>query len=122
MKTLIVLLLLLPAFVCAEGWDKKDKVLYGMVVGFQITDGLTTADHLRKGGHIYNAWAWKYGTDRPSPLRLWGVKAAELGVAYVVADKMPSKYRKPFLAIVAGTLAIYTMDHMSKGAGITVTW
>ena len=122
MKKLIILLLLLPACVCAEGWDKKDKVLYGMVVGFQITDGLTTADHLRKGGHIYNAWAWKYGTDRPSPLRLWGVKAAELGVAYYVADKMPSKYRKPFLAIVAGTLAIYTMDHMSKGAGITVTW
>jgi len=135
MKKLIVLLLLLPACVCAEGWDKTDKVLYGMVVGFQITDGLTTGSHLKNGNHIMPLWSWKYGTDRPSPLRMWTVKGIELGAGYIVADKIPDGLqwmgvkketahgvKKVFLSLVAGTLAFHTMDNMSKGAGFTIAW
>ena len=135
MKKLIVLLLLLPAIVCAEEWDTNDKILGGMVVGFQITDGLTTVSHLKNGNHIMPLWSWKYGTDRPSAERMWLTKGIELGVAYVVADEGPRFLRwcgmeretantckTIFLSLTAGTLAIHTMDNVSKGAGFAISW
>ena len=84
--------------------DRTDKILYSTVVVGQVLDGLTTAAHLdrNKNNYIRERWNWKYGNDpRPSPAKLWGVKAVELGLVYGAARCLPSEYRKPFMGVVA---------------------
>ena len=101
MKYLIFILIFLPSMVFA--FDDTDKALFGTVIAAQVFDGMTTAaalsEHSDNG--IYDVWSWKYGTSRPSPARMWGVKTVEIGLAYVVAKQLPSDWRKVFLTTTA---------------------
>ena len=85
----------------AKSFDQTDKALFAAVVATQVLDGLTTAHGQSVGNIIHKNFAWKYGTNRPSAARLWGVKAAEIGIAYGVARILPDKYRKIFLTSTA---------------------
>ena len=97
---LSILIILIPSMCLAGDFSKSDKALFGTVVLFQVVDGLTIADMLSDGSTISNDWAWKYGTDRPSTSRMWGVKALELGIGYVVARNLPPAWRKGFFIAV----------------------
>ena len=112
MKIRVIILLILgisislPGCAHREPWSKTDKVLFATVVASQAADYVHTKNSLDDGAYIMDAWAWKYGTRYPSDGRLAAVKAAELGIAYVVADQLPSKWRKVFLS-VASALVLY---------------
>lgn len=99
----IIFIILFPSICFAGDFDNTDKALFTGLCAAQIFDGMTTAAHLDDGEHIMDTWAWKYGTNKPSSARLWGVKAAELGLAYVIAKNLDGKYRKTFLI---GTTAL----------------
>ena len=94
---IIALIFLFPSI--ANGFDDIDRQLFVAVISAQVFDGMATASSLNEhpDSKIYDIWNWKYGAERPSPARLWGVKAAEIGIAYIVAKQLPSKYRKIFL-------------------------
>jgi hypothetical protein len=87
-----------------EAWSPTDKAFFAGVVASQGLDYAVTEEHLDRGGHINNAWNWKYGTDRPSDGQVALVKAAELGLCLIVADALPSTERKAFLSPVSAVL------------------
>lgn len=119
---LMTLLSLIPSFVFADDFDKADKNLFASVCILQLADGLTTADMLKDGSNIHDNWAWKYGTKRPSAGRMWGVKALELGGAYIVAKSLPPKWRKGFFVVVDMLLLSCLQHNLRCGAGFTVTF
>lgn len=112
------LTLLLMISGCASAnreFDKIDKALFSGVVVSQVADGLTTASGLKDGGRIHENWAWQYGTDNPTALRLWGVKAAEVGAAYYVATWLEGNWRKGFLAGASVLLISCAANNINKG-------
>lgn len=102
-----------------NSFDKTDKYLFTALTTAQITDGLTTIDGLKRGGKISEKWAWKYGSDRPSDTRIWVTKTAELGLAYVVANELPSKPRKAFLL---GTTVLLFYYGINNGLQFSITY
>lgn len=121
MKYLIFIIILIPSICFAGDFDRTDKILFTGLCVAQVFDGMTTAAHLDRhpDNYIVDTWAWKYGTDRPSPARLWGVKAVELGLAYFIAQKLDDPYRKPFLII---TTVVLTFYGTSNGLEFKVTF
>ena len=103
-------------------YSKADKALYGTVAALQVVDGLTTVDLLSGGMPICDTWAWKYGTNRPSASKMWLVKSAELGGAYVVGRYLPPVWRKAFFIGVDMLLMGCIMDNVRFGAGLTLTY
>ena len=89
-----------------DGFSDMDKFAFGLVVAAQIFDGLTTVAFLdNHHNRLDPRFSWKYGSDRrPSSSRIWTVKTAEIGIAYIVAKAMPDEYRSAFLFAVAGVL------------------
>jgi len=122
MIKLILIILLIPSIVFAGDFDKTDKALFTSVVALQIIDGLTTIDGLKNGNHMSSDWAWKYGTNRPSSGRMWGVKALELGGAYIISKNLPSKWRKGFLIAVDSLLFFCIQHNLKAGAGFAITF
>jgi hypothetical protein len=119
-KKIILILLLIPSIALADDFDKTDKILFTSLVVAQVTDGLTTAHHLKNDdNYIKDIWAWKYGTNRPSPIRLWATKAVELGIAYYVAKKLPDTYRTPFLI---GANVLLFGCALSNEIGFSITY
>ena len=96
----------LPGCAHRDPWSKTDTALFVTVAASQAADYVHTKNFLDDGDYIMDAWAWKYGTPYPSDGRLAAVKLAELGIAYIVADQLPSKWRKVFLT-VASALLLY---------------
>jgi hypothetical protein len=96
---------------CAH-WTATEKTMFGVVCAAQLGDAIATQNHLNDhpGNYIVDEWAWKYGSDRPSDGVLWGVKAVELAIVYVVADMLPHDERKVFLGVVAGALSYYAIS------------
>ena len=108
---------------CLAGdFSKSDKALFGTVVLFQVIDGLTTADMLKDGSVMSNDWDWKYGTDTPSASRMWGVKALELGGAYVIAKNLPPAWRKGFFIAVDVLLLYCIQNNLQAGAGFNIAF
>ena len=103
-------------------YSKADKALFGTVATLQIVDGLTTVDLLSGGMPICDTWAWKYGTNRPSASKMWLVKSAELGGAYVIGRYLPQAWRKGFFLAVDALLFSCIMDNMRFGAGFSITY
>lgn len=101
-------------------FDDTDKALFATVIISQIADGLTTNNWIEQGGYIKNTWNWKYGTDRPSPGKLWGIKAAELLGVYYIGKILPSKARKVFYIITASTLIYCVQGNLRMGAGFSI--
>ena len=117
-----ILIILVPSLCFAGDFSKTDRAMFGTVVFLQVVDGLTTADMLNDGSVISNDWAWKYGTDRPSTSRMWGVKALEIGVGYVVAKNLPPAWRKGFF-IAVDCLLLYCIQHnLQAGAGFAIAF
>jgi hypothetical protein len=122
---LFSILILIPTFCHAwelDTFDHQDKQLYASVRIFQIVDGLTTMDLLKKDVKISNTWAWKYGTNNPSAKRLWAVKGAELIGAYYVGKLMPKKIRKGFYLLIDMTLIYCIKNNLDLGAGFSITF
>lgn len=122
LSRLIIISLLIPSLSFAGDFSKKDKILFGSVCALQVIDGLTTANMLKNGSVITKDWAWKYGTNRPSSGRMWGIKALELGGAYVVAKQLPPKWRKGFFIAVDSLLFFCIQHNLRCGAGFTVNF
>ncbi|MHA1304987.1 MAG: hypothetical protein ACTSPI_14920, partial [Candidatus Heimdallarchaeaceae archaeon] len=119
MKLLYILVLMLLLTSCVHSkWSTMDKALYTGVIIAQVADGITTQNWLAKNPHNYISppWERKYGTQRPSPTRLWLVKTGELGLCYVVADQLPNSLRKLFLIGVGSLLTYYAVDNHKGGA------
>ena len=118
MKVLIpILALLFLLFSCASSqkWTKTNKEMYATVCILQVADGLETRGFIKRGGHVKDMWNWKYGNDsKPSSAKLWGVKAAELGLCYMVVDQMRPEYRNVFLTGVAALLSYCFVDDVRK--------
>ena len=119
---LSLLIILIPSLCFAGDFSKSNRALFGTVVLLQVVDGLTTADMLKDGSVMSGDWAWKYGTDRPSTSRMWGVKALELGIGYVVARNLPPAWRKGFF-IAVDVLLLYCIQHnLQAGAGFNIAF
>ena len=119
---LSLLIILIPSLCFAGDFSKADRALFGTVVLFQVVDGLTTADMLKDGSVMSSDWDWKYQTNRPSAGRLWGVKALELGGAYIVARNLPPAWRKGFF-IAVDVLLLYCIQHnLQAGAGFNIAF
>jgi len=116
----LILLFLLPSCTFHFGkheWSKTDKALFGTVVAAQIFDGVTTHNLLQDNPNNYidNTWSWKYPSgDRPDAAEIITVKAAEILIAYIIADLLPTDYRKAFLFGTAGVLFYYGYDNTTK--------
>ena len=126
MKTKILVSIFVVTF-CLSGcattpYSKTDKALFGSVVALQVVDGLTTADMLSDGSVMSGDWAWKYGTDTPSASRMWGIKALELGGAYVAGRYLPPAWRRGFFLIVDSILLYCIQTNLQVGAGFTVNY
>lgn len=113
LKSLILIVLaLLVANGCSSiqryGWTKTDKVLFATACAANAYDFYTTKRVLDNGGYIKDPWPILYGGDEtPSTGELALSKAAQLGIAWVVLDRVPSKYRKVVLFLMTGTWAYY---------------
>lgn len=103
-------------------FDSTDNKLFASVCVFQIIDGLTTVNLLKKDNGIKNDWAWKYRTQHPSIERLWAVKGAELLGAYYLGKMLPNKFRKGFFILVNATLIYCINNNLSLGAGLSITF
>jgi len=124
MRTLILsvfmLLLIAPlAWSFDSSFDHMDKMLFTGLAVAQVTDGLTTIDNLKNGHKINGLWEWKYGSSRPSDTRIWVTKAAEVGIAYIVANKLSSKPRKVFLL---GATALLLYCGINNGLQFSITY
>jgi len=108
---LLLPLLMVLVVGCAHDWTRTEKVMFGAVCAAQIADGIATQNHLNDNpnNYIYDEWAWKYGSNRPSDGALWAVKAAEVGIVYVIASMLPHDHRKVFLGAGAGGIAKYAI-------------
>ena len=128
MRKLIIILtmflLLLPTICFAGDFDKTDKQLFTSVCILQVVDGLTTQSLLGQNdnNYIIDTWNWKYGCRRPSPEHMWGIKALELGGAYVVGKALPSKWRKGFFIAVDSLLLFCIQHNLKVGAGFAITF
>lgn len=121
--TIIVSLIALP--ICsADDFDEIDKGLFTFVCILQVVDGLTTMGHLSNSpdNYIMDTWNWKYGTERPSPELMWGVKAIELVGAYYVGKALPPKWRKVFYITVDSLLLFCIQHNLKIGAGFAITF
>ena len=107
-----------------DSWSKADKQLFGLAVGFQVLDYLSTGYYLdiNQDNYIASTWAWKYSSNRPPPEQLALVKGGELIICYLVADRL-GKYRKPFL-IGVNTLLLGCVNYNlgEFGVGFRFIW
>ena len=110
MKRIILVFMTIVALIgCArQPWTKTDKALFGAAVVANGYDFYTTKRILDDGGYIKDPWPFLYGGDeRPNTGKLAVSKAAQLGIAWVVLDRVPSKWRKPVLILMTGTWVYY---------------
>ena len=102
----LMILVLVSACAHTDSWTGRDKGQFAALCAAQVGDFVTTKRHLARhpGNYIEEPWCRKYGDRRPSTGSLALVKLAELGLAYLIADALPAKYRPWFLMPVAGLL------------------
>jgi len=80
-----------------------DKALFVAAAGANAYDFKTTDDYIRDGGKMRPEFQWLYrGGDQPSTGTLAVTKAAQLGLAWIILDRMPSTWRKVGLAVMTG--------------------
>jgi len=110
-SVLVFGLLLILGCATHDPWTKGDKVLFGALCTAQVADFVATERHLdNPQNYVYSAWSWKYGSDRPSDGTVALVKAAELGIAYIIVDALPQEYRKWVLIPLTGLLTYCAID------------
>ena len=96
----LVVLTLLPLQVFAgDPWDNYDKGLMAAAIAVNIADGLTTCRVIRRGGCERNTFMPEY----PSNNRVAVSVIVCTIMQYFIADSLPPKWRKVFLA---GTIAM----------------
>lgn len=106
-------LLILTLIFCFAGcavkpWTKTDKALFGAACAANFYDFHTTSRGLENNGHIKKEWRFLYlGKEKPSTELLAISKAIQLGIAYLVLDYVPSKWRKCALLFMTGTWVYY---------------
>ena len=76
--------------------------MFGVAVCAKGYDYYTTKRVLDDGGYIKSPWHNLYGSSTPSTTTLALSKVAQLGLAFVVLDRVPSKYRKVVLFLMTG--------------------
>ena len=90
-----------------QPWTTADKAMFGIAVAAQGYDAYTTKRVLDHDGYIKSPWDHLYGSSTPSTSTLMVSKAAQLGLAWVVLDRVPSPYRKVVLGIMTGAWVFY---------------
>lgn len=106
--TLVFLVFVSCSSVPRQPWTATDKALFGVAVCAQGYDFYTTKRVLDHNGWIKDPWPMLYlGDDTPSTGLLAASKIAQLGLAWVVLDRVPSDYRKVILFLMTGTWVYY---------------
>jgi len=96
-------------------WTGTDKALFGAACVADAYDFCTTKRILDDDGHMKKGWRFLYlGEDKPSTELLAISKVAQLGIAYVVLDRVPSEWRKCALLFMTGTWTYYAVDNERK--------
>ena len=90
-----------------QPWTTADKAMFGIAVAAQGYDAYTTKRVLDYDGYIKSPWDNLYGSATPSTSTLMVSKAAQLGLAWIVLDRVPSTYRKIVLGIMTGAWVFY---------------
>lgn len=102
-KCLILLLLLSScASIPRQPWTAADKAMFGAACAANAYDCYTTAGYINDGGRMRSEWQWLYHEDTPSSGTLAVSKAAQLGLGWIVLDRVPSTWCKVGLAIMMG--------------------
>ena len=90
-------------------WTPSDKALYVAACGANAYDFYTTKKYLDRHPENYIQDPWPsllyLGEERPDAPFFAMSKAAQLGIAYLVFDRMPSKWRGLVLFFLTGTWA-----------------
>ena len=91
-----------------QPWTKADKAMFGAAAAANAYDFYTTKRVLDNNGYIKDPWPILYGgNSTPSTELLAASKAAQLGLAWIVLDRVPSNYRKAVLVLMTGTWVYY---------------
>lgn len=120
MKKLLIVLAIVALVLagCAsmprQPWTNVDKAMFAAAVAAQGYDYKTTDDYIESGGKMRSEWRWLYGGARPSSSTLAISKAAQLGLAWAVLDRVKSRYRKIVLGIMTGTWVWYGRQNKEK--------
>jgi len=105
---LVVLLLVGCSSIQKQPWTKTDRVMFGAACAANAYDFYTTKRILDNNGHMKEEWRFLYlGKERPSTSALAVSKMAQLGLAYVFLDYVPSSWRKGILFLMTGTWIYY---------------
>jgi hypothetical protein len=103
---LVILLLPLPAM-AFEPWDSTDKTLFAVAALATIADGITTYNTLKNGGCERNPAL----PDHPRASSVAAYCAAGILAQYIVADILPSTWRKAFLSCSAAVEIGFTVHN-----------
>ena len=92
-----------------QKWTTTDKVAFGAACGANAYDFYTTKKVLDRDGYIMDPWPdlLYFGDETPSTGMLALSKAAQLGAAWIVLDRVPSSWRQPILFLMTGTWVFY---------------
>jgi len=108
MKKVIMMVILVFIFstgcksIPRQPWTKVDKAMFTTAVAAQGYDYYKTDQAIKDGYRMRSEWQWMYGGDTPSSGTLAASKIVQLGIAWLVLDRVKSKYRKVMLAIMTG--------------------
>lgn len=107
-KTAILIVVIFLMAGCARvPWTKADKAMFGAAVVAGGYDYYTTNRALDRGHGISSEYQWLYGGDNPSSSTLAASKAAQMGIAWLVLDRTPSRWRKVVMIIMTGGWVYY---------------
>ena len=113
---LIILCFIMSGCTCLprQSWTNTDKAMFGVAVAAQGYDYYTTKRVLDNDGYIRSPWDNLYGSDTPSTSTLAVSKLAQLGLAWVVLDRVPSNWRKVVLGVMTGMWVYYGVGNDYK--------
>lgn len=97
-----------------ETLDNPDKALLIGATSANAYDFYTTKKYiLNNGGRIKEPWSTLLylGDERPSTSFFALSKVAQLGLAWIVIDRMESKWRKAILFLMTGTWVYYGVSN-----------
>jgi len=95
---LLVILLIPMQTMATDKWDSTDKTLFAVAALATIADGITTYNTLKHGGCERNPAL----PDHPKASSVAAYCAAGILAQYIIADILPSTWRKAFLSCSAG--------------------
>ena len=105
----LILCLLISGCASSQPWTKTDKTLYGAACTANVYDYYTTEKLIDEGRRIASPWPelLYFGDETPSDGLLAISKVAQLGILWMVVDKVAPPYRSLLLFLATGTWVFY---------------